>query len=254
MSDSVQAFYDDLAADYHEMYADWQASICRQALALDALIRGKGVAGITRLLDCSCGIGTQAIGLAELGYQVHATDLSPEAVRRARSEAEKAGVHMEFGVADFRTLSVDVPGTFDVVLSGDNALPHLLTDADLDLALRNIRTKMKPDGLFLASIRDYDTMAKARPRSGPLQVVDGETGRRIVFQVWDWEASGRTYRVQLFMLHKIDGQWQTVERVTRYRALQRAELSERLRRAGFSEIQWHETEECGFFQPVVTAR
>lgn len=254
MSESVQAFYDDLAADYHEMYADWKASVRRQALALDALIRSKGAAGTTRLLDCSCGIGTQATGLAALGYQVHATDLSPEAIERARKEAAKVGVHIEFGVADFRTLSADVEGTFDVVLSGDNALPHLLTDSDLDLALRNIRAKLKPDGLFLATTRDYEAMAQARPRSGPLQVVDGEGGRRIVFQVWDWEESGRTYRVQLFMLRQIEGQWQTVERVTRYRALRRAELSERLRHAGFSEIQWHEPEQCGFFQPVVTAR
>jgi hypothetical protein len=56
------------------------------------------------------------------------------------------------------------------------------------------------------------------------------------------------------MLRQIDGQWKTVERVTRYRALQRAELDERLRHAGFSEIQWHEPEQCDFFQPVVTAR
>jgi len=254
MDESVLAFYDDLAADYHEMYADWQGSIRRQALALEALLRGEGAGPPRHLLDCSCGIGTQAIGLAQLGYEVHATDLSPGAVERAKVEAAKAGVRIAFGVADFRTLNSDVAGVFDVVLSGDNALPHLLTDSDLDLALRNIRAKLEPEGVFLATIRDYDAMVQARPRSGPLQVVDGEHGRRIVFQVWDWEESGRTYRVQLLMLRQVKGAWQTVERVTRYRALQRAELDERLRLAGFSQIRWYQPEQSGFFQPVVVAR
>jgi hypothetical protein len=48
------------------------------------------------------------------------------------------GVELTFGVADFRTLARDVDGTFDVVISCDNSLPHLLTDDDLHAAARNI--------------------------------------------------------------------------------------------------------------------
>lgn len=35
-----------------------------------------------KLLDCSCGIGTQAIGLALVVYNVTATDLSEKAIKR----------------------------------------------------------------------------------------------------------------------------------------------------------------------------
>jgi glycine/sarcosine N-methyltransferase len=35
---SVQAFYDDLAATYDQIYPDWAASVARQGTALDALL------------------------------------------------------------------------------------------------------------------------------------------------------------------------------------------------------------------------
>ena len=50
------------------------------------------------VLDCSCGIGTQAIGLALHGHRVHATDLSPVSVDCARRESAEFGVAMTFGV------------------------------------------------------------------------------------------------------------------------------------------------------------
>jgi 2-polyprenyl-3-methyl-5-hydroxy-6-metoxy-1,4-benzoquinol methylase len=57
-------------------------------------------------LDCTCGIGTQALGLAALGYSVVGTDISTEAIRRARTEAETRGLNAQFRVADLRSLSV----------------------------------------------------------------------------------------------------------------------------------------------------
>ena len=72
LSDSVERFYDDLAADYHHIYADWNAAIERQSSALDRLIRDQLKTDGRQLLDCSCGIGTQAIGLAQQGYNVAA--------------------------------------------------------------------------------------------------------------------------------------------------------------------------------------
>jgi SAM-dependent methyltransferase len=253
VNESVVQFYDELASDYHYIYADWKASIQRQSKALHALLQGAMQPPPRILLDCSCGIGTQAIGLAQLGYEVHATDLSSKAIDRAQVEAAKAGVTIQFGVADLRSLKTQVEGIFDVVLSCDNALPHLLTNADLDLAFQHIRAKLKPKGLFLASLRDYDELIQSRPRSSLPQVVEGAEGRHIIFQVWDWAADGQSYQLHLFLLRQVGSSWQTVERVTRYRALLREELTERLRQAGFGEVHWYLPEQSGFFQPVVVA-
>src|SRR5207245_728827 len=70
-------FYDDLAADYHLLFADWGQAIRWQGDAIDRLIRAHWPASDPprTLLDCTCGIGTQALGLAMQGYAVTASDL-----------------------------------------------------------------------------------------------------------------------------------------------------------------------------------
>lgn len=167
MDDTVRAFYDQLAGSYHLIFADWQASITRQAAILDRLIQTELGPGPHTILDCACGIGTQAIGLARLGHRVHATDLSPAAVARAEREATAAGVSLTFGVADMRDLSRQVPVTFDVVLACDNALPHLLTDHDLRLATANIASKLRPGRRAKCRVSSTGPPAGASPsRSG----------------------------------------------------------------------------------------
>jgi 2-polyprenyl-3-methyl-5-hydroxy-6-metoxy-1,4-benzoquinol methylase len=256
-SDPVEKFYDHLAADYHLIFADWAASIRRHAESLDRLIQDAGLGtsrGAISVLDCTCGIGTQAIGLAERGYRVHATDLSIEAVRRAEAEARRFGVSVTFGVADVRKLRDHVAETFDVVLSCDNALPHLPADADLQLAAEQIFAAVRPGGLFIATIRDYDRILMEKPHSELPRVIDGPDGRRIVFQVWDWQDDGRTYVTNLFIVCQAGNEWQTSHFATTYRAIRRDELSAVLQQAGFSDVRWRMPEESGFFQPVVTAR
>ena len=78
--DIIQSFYDDLAASYDKLFQDWQASTAEQAQILDTLFQKAGFDRSARLLDCACGIGTQAIGLAELGYKVSASDISSAAL------------------------------------------------------------------------------------------------------------------------------------------------------------------------------
>ena len=112
---SSRDFYDQFAADYHLVYQDWEAAIERQADALDQLI-SNARPHAKAILDCSCGIGTQAIGLARRGYRVHGTDISERSLDRARKEAERLGATVSFGVCDFRDLS-SVDGLFDVVIS-----------------------------------------------------------------------------------------------------------------------------------------
>jgi glycine/sarcosine N-methyltransferase len=251
---AVQAFYDQLAPEYHRLFADWTQAVQWQGETLDRLIRVQKGSPPLAVLDCSCGIGTQAIGLAARGYTVHATDLSPVAVARAELESQALGVSLTFGVADLRSLEIAVPGTFDVVISCDNALPHLLTEAELQRAMRSIRSRLRADGLLLVSLRDYDQLLQVKPQAEMPRVFDDAEGRRIVLQVWDWLPDGRTYRLQLFVLQQRSGAWETAEFTTEYRALRRQELDQILSETGFAEIRWHLPEASGYYQPIVTAR
>lgn len=273
---SVQQFYDELANEYDLIFPDWKQEVRRQSEVLDAFIRSQTGGQARTVLDCACGIGTQAIALAMRGYNVHATDFSASSVERARKEAATFGVSLTFGVADWLTLDTQVKDVFDIVVCLDNALSHLLDDSDLREAASQMRARLRPDGLMIASIRDYDGLVKNKsaddapitpglpgvaaqqsvnlPRSTLPRVSEDNSGRRITFQVWDWTEDSRSYAVNQFFMREAEAGWNVTHYVSRFRALMRDELSEILRSAEFSEIRWHTPAESGFYQPIVTAR
>ena len=116
--------------------------------------------------------------------------------------------------------------------------------------------KLRPGGLFLASIRDYDRLVQERPRGEGPRVFDDIRGRRIAFQVWDWSDDGATYRLHQFLVRQDGAAWHTDHFSVSTGRCWPPDLVAALRHAGFAlaSIHWHEPEESGFFQPIVTAR
>jgi glycine/sarcosine N-methyltransferase len=245
-------FYDELAPDYHLIFADWDAAIAWEAGIITGLLRELGLTS-GAVLDASCGIGTQAIGLAQAGFAVTATDISPASVERCARESSARGLAMATGVADLRALDVGGAGSFAAAVSFDNALPHLLDDADLAAACAALRRVLRPGGVLLASIRDYDTILRERPSGDPPRRFVTGDGERIVFQVWDWVSDDR-YHLRHFIMAGGPAGWRISERTTTYRALPRDALADALRRAGFEDVAWRTPAETGFYQPIVTAR
>ena len=252
MSDTVLRFYEDLAEVYHLQFEDWSTAIERQSKVIDKLLKAEGLGPELQILDCTCGIGTQALGLAALGHDVMGSDLSAAAVRRASREAQQRGLAMDVAVADVRALREIARGEFDVVISMDNALPHLALD-QLPLALDAIAAKLRPGGVLLASIRDYDRLAKERPLiQGP--AFYGESGdRRIVHQVWDW-LDERSYVPHMYITREAEDGWKTYHVAAVYFCVQREELSAMLKNAGLLNVRWLMPEESGYYQPIVVAR
>ncbi|MFC1421553.1 class I SAM-dependent methyltransferase [Streptacidiphilus cavernicola] len=258
----TQTFYDDLAADYHHLYGDWNASVTRQGAALDALIRRELGPGPQRVWDCACGIGTQSLGLAALGHEVVGTDLSPNAVARAAEEAGARSLPLRVAVADMRRLPV-LPGSFDAVLCADNSLAHLLTEEDVDAALGAMRQALRAEGLLVISMRAYDQVRADHPTSTVPQVTRTDAGRVISFQLWHWHPDGEHYDLEHFQLlptaddgtEGADGaEWQVHTRRATSWAITPAQLTARADAAGFSDITWHRPEDSGYFQPLLTAR
>ncbi|MFF9641384.1 class I SAM-dependent methyltransferase [Kitasatospora aureofaciens] len=253
-SSELGRFYDDFARDYHLLYADWGASLARQGAALDALIRARLGEGPAEVLDCACGIGTQAIGLAALGHAVTGTDLSPVAAARATAEAAERGLRLPTAAADMRRLPFP-DGRFDVVVCADNALPHLLTGEDVRAALGEMRRVLCPSGLLLVSTRPYDRLRRDRPASTPPQTTERDGRRSVVFQLWQWREDGERYDLELFRLRPDDtGQWQVAVLRSRYWALSQAQLSGFAAEEGLADIGWAEPADTGFFQPLLIAR
>src|ERR1700676_1321121 len=121
MAQAPMNFYDELAEHYHLMFEDWNQSIERQAAVLNDVLRSVPAQFPLNLLDCACGIGTQAIGFAQSGHHVVASDLSPAAVARARREAERRGLNISFAVSDMTSLAEIAGADFDAVAALDNA-------------------------------------------------------------------------------------------------------------------------------------
>jgi glycine/sarcosine N-methyltransferase len=118
--------YDELASQYHLIFEDWELSVERQGAALSSILQGKcGLATTARILDCACGIGTQSLGLAKMGFRVAGCDLSARAIERARLEASRRNADIHFSVANMLNLTSLGESHFDAVICVDNALPHL---------------------------------------------------------------------------------------------------------------------------------
>ena len=127
-------------------------------------------------------------------------------------------------------------------------------DEDLAAALASIKTRLKPGGLLLLSIRDYDALVVDKPRFNSEHVQDRPDGRRIVFQVWDWASDGCSYRNRQFLIKETDGHYEIKHFETELRALLRDEVMTAVRGAGYEDARWHVPEASDYYQPIVTAR
>ena len=248
---NVSRFYDDLGDYYHLIFDDWDESIDRQARVLNRLISKHVDRSSVALLDCACGIGTQAIGFAKAGHHVVASDLSKTAVDRAKREAKRRGLDISFFASDMTFLTEITQRDFDVVVALDNAFPHL-TAKQVSQALKAIRSKLKPEGMFIASIRDYDKLVLQRPTVQAPAFFGKEGNRRIVHQVWDWKDEG--YTLHLHITAQSGKEWVSRHFLGEYRCLLRDEFSSALESAGFDQTQWLMPEETEFYQPIVIAK
>lgn len=247
----TQTFYDSMATQYDKLFQDWQAATREQAAILDRIFAAYGFDRTARVLDCACGIGTQAIGLAALGYSVTASDISDGELAEAASRAEKNGVEIRFAHADFCALSEVFSEPFDIVINMDNALPHMLTAQALKAAIRSIAGQLRDGGLFVASIRDYDSLLMSKPPYSPPYIHRTAGGQRVSFQTWEW--AGENYRLTQYIIED-EGQLCVSKFVCEYRAARREELTGLLRECGCREVKWLFPEETGFYQPIAAAR
>jgi len=249
--DITQKFYDNLASQYDKLFLDWQSTTKEQAVILNQLFQEYGFDTSATVLDCACGIGTQAIGLAAIGYSVTASDISDGVLVEARERAAKNHINIRFAHADFCALSDTFSETFDIVICMDNALPHMLTKDALETAIRSITSQLAAGGIFVASIRDYDSILLTKPLYAPPYIHKTNNGQRVSFQTWIW--NDEHYKLTQYIIDD-EETLQVSKFDCEYRATRRDELTSLLRINGCSEVVWKFPEETGFYQPIVIAK
>jgi SAM-dependent methyltransferase len=245
----TQDFYDRLAPYFHLLYADWEASIARQSAGLARVLDEFGVPPGSAILDAACGIGTQALGLAQLGYKVTASDLSPAAVARARVEAAERDLVIDFALADLRRLSSVFDTRFAAVVACDNAIPHLLSDDQIASAFAECRRVLAPGGVLLLSVRDYAAIERRTPDHHPYGTRTVGDCTYTAEQIWRWD--GDQYDLTLVLTEERAGVPPVVHEFhSRYYAVELSALERLLRKADFGVVARRDEH---FFQPVLVA-
>ena len=243
-------FYAVLAPYYHLLFDDWDAGMRRQGRQLASVIRAEWP-GHESILDVSCGIGTQSIALSAEGFQVAGSDLSSQQIERARREASARRRLIDFKVCDMRHAAKVHGSGWDLVLSCDNSIPHLLSDGEIRTALREMFTCLRPGGGCVLTVRDYAKESRGRNilKPYPVRMVDGV--RYSIFQVWDFTSEDH-YDLTLYIVEdRVDrGTVQVVAGRSRYYAVGTDRLLNILEEVGFENAKRLDDV---FYQPVLVA-
>jgi cyclopropane fatty-acyl-phospholipid synthase-like methyltransferase len=99
-----------------------------------------------RALDLGCGTGTNAITLAQKGWEATGVDFVPAAIRKARKKARQAGCSIQFLRRNVTNIEGIRPG-FDLVL--DIGCFHGLGKEDQKTYIQNLIQLLKPGGTYL---------------------------------------------------------------------------------------------------------
>ena len=167
--------YDTLAAAYEFTVPEALVTPAGNVEAFLPLI-----ARAERVLDCACGIGLLAVGLAEAGRVVCATDLSPGMVERARQLAEAHGVAIDARVCGWGQLAEQGwDERFDAVLCVGNSLAH---SEARRASLAAMTSVLRPGGLLVLTSRNWELEHTGLRVSDTIIERDGRRG----LVVYDW--------------------------------------------------------------------
>ncbi|MEZ0365702.1 class I SAM-dependent methyltransferase [Mycobacterium sp. pUA109] len=100
------------------------------------------------VLDIGCGLGDNAVYLAQQGFAVTGLDISPTALITAERRAADAGVNVRFAVADATRLD-GYTDAFDTVV--DSGMFHCLDDDDKRRYVAALHRATRADATLLLS-------------------------------------------------------------------------------------------------------
>jgi len=161
--EAIAPVYDDFTA--HHDYELWLGNLMPE-------LKRHGLHG-TRLLDVACGTGKSFIPMLERGWEVTACDISAGMVDLARA---KVGDAAALSVADMRELPTF--GEFDMVWCLDDAVNYLLSEEELEAALKGMRRNMAPGALLMFDVNTLNTYRGFFAE----EVVVERDGRRLVWK------------------------------------------------------------------------
>jgi cyclopropane fatty-acyl-phospholipid synthase-like methyltransferase len=131
-----------------------------------------------RVIDLGSGTASNAIYLAQHGFDVTGVDFSPAAIELGRTRAREAGVEVTFIKDDLTDLQ-HIHSTFDLLV--DYGTLDDLTPSQRDLYVTSVVPLARPGSLFLLYSFEWETRWWERwlgALGAPPALVPGEAERR----------------------------------------------------------------------------
>ncbi|MCW2278201.1 class I SAM-dependent methyltransferase [Heliophilum fasciatum] len=201
--------------------------------------------GARHLLDVACGTGSQAIPLAERGFQVFGVDAGVEMVELAQKKAGDLPVRFEVAqMQDLKSLrqqlfAADGKAPWDGAYCIGNSLPHLEDDQEIVTFLSDLRRDLlQPGSLLIIQIVNFPAILSGQ---ADFPVLRGEMeGAKVAFYRSYQELD--TQRVTFCTRLEIEEPGQAPVRLENQfplRALSQVKLQVLLQDAGFEPFAWY---------------
>lgn len=133
--------------DWNQRYvtkdAPWDSG--EPSLQLQAVL-DEGLVKPSRTLELGCGTGTNAVFLAQRGFDVTAIDVAPLAIQQSQAKADRGKVKVRFLQGDVLKLP-DLGPPFAFVF--DRGVYHHLRNVDLFGFLQTLNKVTQPGSLYL---------------------------------------------------------------------------------------------------------
>jgi SAM-dependent methyltransferase len=244
----IESYYNRLAPFDRYLFPDWEKSVLWHAQVMDSVIQEYFSPQARSILDAACGIGTQSIGLAQLGYQVVASDISAMELDLASQEALRLSLSLQFVLADMRKLRDFHHSVFDIVIACDNAIPNLMSEDDILLAFQQFYACTTEEGGCIISVRDYANMELGGRKFYPRTVHQTPGGRVILFDIWEFDGDFYDFTTYIIEDQGEAGTSTHAIRGGRYYCVTIATLERLLGEAGFQHV---EILRGKFYQPIL---
>lgn len=216
-------FYTSISKYYSEIfpYNPMQLQFVESSMGN---LRGK------KILDIGCATGELALQLAANKAHVIGIDLNKDLLDQALSKRGSAS-NPEFRLGNMLQLKSDFKrAMFDAVLCFGNTLVHLDSKELVAQMLKGVLQVLKPEGIFLLQILNYDYILEEQLSQLPL--IETENIKFLRQYRFDQNSP----KVQFYTELHLKQNGQTLANETSLLALKSNELLDLLRDAGFKNI------------------
>lgn len=228
-------------SNYRSLIA-WPERLKREAPFLTRFLDALPEASV---LDIGCGSGEHARHLAALGFRVVGLDRSPAMLESAGDTP--CPPNLRFVLGDMRDADQVLPGeTFGGALALGNMLPFLTEAADLERALHATSRLLRPGGVFLFQLLNYERLESRGERTLPTNLRPDPSGEIAFVRLMTFPGEGRVTFYPTTLQIDPDPEAADPVRLVRskrvdLRGWRQPELATALAGAGFDSITWFGT-------------